>query len=134
MSQSFWKTSLFSLGTSVWLITIHNNDRHATHERFVVTNQNVVVVISANSGAEELLQVRCDAASLGVPCTNCVAFSIECKIPAPKRKKTQGRTKDSDRSELLTGLSCWMTFGGVDSDCDEPIASEESRSQSTRRP
>ncbi|KAI5293296.1 Transcriptional activator of fatty acid utilization, partial [Ascosphaera acerosa] len=33
--------------------------------------------------------VRCDAASLGVPCTNCVAFSIECRIPAPKRKKAQ---------------------------------------------
>ena len=33
-------------------------------------------------------QVRCDAASLGVPCTNCVAFSIECKIPPPKRKKS----------------------------------------------
>ncbi|KAF3233752.1 Transcriptional activator of fatty acid utilization, variant 2 [Orbilia oligospora] len=32
-------------------------------------------------------KVRCDAASLGVPCTNCVAFSIECKIPTPKRKK-----------------------------------------------
>ncbi|MCJ1386099.1 Transcriptional activator of fatty acid utilization [Xylographa soralifera] len=41
-------------------------------------------------------KVRCDAASLGVPCTNCVAFSIECKIPAPKRKKTHGKTKDSD--------------------------------------
>ncbi|OBT49998.1 hypothetical protein VE04_09534, partial [Pseudogymnoascus sp. 24MN13] len=46
--------------------------------------------------------VRCDAASLGVPCTNCVAFSIECKIPTPKRKKTQAaaagstRMKDSD--------------------------------------
>ncbi|KAH8804799.1 fungal-specific transcription factor domain-containing protein [Xylogone sp. PMI_703] len=35
--------------------------------------------------------------SLGVPCTNCVAFSIECKIPTPKRKKNQaGKTKDSD--------------------------------------
>src|SRR5271170_8152278 len=45
-----------------------------------------------------LQQVRCDAASLGVPCTNCVAFSIECKIPTPKRKKTQGgRARDSDR-------------------------------------
>ncbi|KFA73635.1 hypothetical protein S40288_02610 [Stachybotrys chartarum IBT 40288] len=45
-------------------------------------------------------QVRCDAASLGVPCTNCVAFSIECRIPAPKRKKVQTaggqNTKDSD--------------------------------------
>lgn len=43
-------------------------------------------------------QVRCDAASLGVPCTNCVAFSIECKIPTPKRKKTAGK-KDNDRWE-----------------------------------
>ncbi|KAI9843426.1 MAG: Transcriptional activator of fatty acid utilization, partial [Thelocarpon superellum] len=41
-------------------------------------------------------KVRCDAASLGVPCTNCVAFSIECKIPTPKRKKAQGKAKDSD--------------------------------------
>ncbi|MCJ1260330.1 Transcriptional activator of fatty acid utilization [Lobaria immixta] len=46
--------------------------------------------------ASRACEVRCDAASLGVPCTNCVAFSIECKIPAPKRKKTQGRLKDSD--------------------------------------
>ncbi|KAF8441888.1 fungal-specific transcription factor domain-containing protein [Terfezia claveryi] len=35
-------------------------------------------------------KVRCDAASLGVPCTNCQAFQIECKIPAPKRKKVSG--------------------------------------------
>lgn len=41
-------------------------------------------------------QVRCDAASLGVPCTNCVAFSIECKIPTPKRKKTS-KAKDESR-------------------------------------
>ena len=31
-----------------------------------------------------------------MPCTNCVAFSIECKIPTPKRKKAQGKSKDSD--------------------------------------
>ncbi|KAK5111649.1 hypothetical protein LTR62_004754 [Meristemomyces frigidus] len=44
-------------------------------------------------------KVRCDAASLGVPCTNCVAFSIECKIPAPKRKKTGGKKdEESGRS------------------------------------
>jgi hypothetical protein len=44
-------------------------------------------------------QVRCDAASLGIPCTNCTAFSIECRIPAPKRKKTttSRATKDVDR-------------------------------------
>ncbi|KAK1081628.1 Transcriptional activator of fatty acid utilization [Friedmanniomyces endolithicus] len=40
-------------------------------------------------------KIRCDAASLGVPCTNCVAFSIECKILAPKRKKTAGK-KDEE--------------------------------------
>ncbi|WPG99281.1 Hypothetical protein R9X50_00209400 [Acrodontium crateriforme] len=45
-------------------------------------------------------KVRCDAASLGVPCTNCVAFSIECKIPTPKRKKTGGKKEsDSDKAE-----------------------------------
>lgn len=50
-------------------------------------------------------KVRCDAASLGVPCTNCVAFQIECRIPTPKRKKTQngsvqaGRDSDSDRGD-----------------------------------
>ncbi|KAK5687903.1 Transcriptional activator of fatty acid utilization [Elasticomyces elasticus] len=40
-------------------------------------------------------KVRCDAASLGVPCTNCVAFFIKCKIPAPKRTKTDGK-KDGE--------------------------------------
>ncbi|KAL5119163.1 Transcriptional activator of fatty acid utilization [Pleosporales sp. CAS-2024a] len=43
-------------------------------------------------------KVRCDAASLGIPCTNCTAFSIECRIPAPKRKKTTtSRARDADR-------------------------------------
>ncbi|TPX08453.1 uncharacterized protein E0L32_010070 [Thyridium curvatum] len=47
-------------------------------------------------------QVRCDAASLGVPCTNCVAFQIECRIPQPKRKKAQtstSRDSDSERGD-----------------------------------
>ncbi|KAL4889548.1 fungal-specific transcription factor domain-containing protein [Aspergillus ambiguus] len=44
-------------------------------------------------------KVRCDAASLGVPCTNCVAFSIECKIPTPKRKKNQNKSKETSGSE-----------------------------------
>ncbi|KAL1841832.1 hypothetical protein VTJ49DRAFT_6509 [Mycothermus thermophilus] len=50
-------------------------------------------------------KVRCDAASLGVPCTNCVAFQIECRIPTPKRKKAQNalaqqvRDSDSERGE-----------------------------------
>ncbi|KAF5871026.1 putative cutinase transcription factor 1 alpha protein [Botrytis fragariae] len=42
---------------------------------------------------------HCRAASR-VPCTNCVAFSIECKIPTPKRKKTNNKNKDSDRYKL----------------------------------
>ncbi|PNS14656.1 Cutinase transcription factor 1 alpha [Sphaceloma murrayae] len=46
--------------------------------------------------ASRACEVRCDAASLGVPCTNCVAFNIECKIPSPKRKKTGSKSKDSD--------------------------------------
>ncbi|KAJ8123146.1 hypothetical protein ONZ43_g832 [Nemania bipapillata] len=51
----------------------------------------------AKHAMPERHQVRCDAASLGVPCTNCVAFQIECKIPQPKRKKTQANAaKDSD--------------------------------------
>ncbi|KAI1619064.1 transcriptional regulatory protein [Exophiala viscosa] len=42
-------------------------------------------------------KVRCDAASLGVPCTNCVAFSIECRIPVPKRKRAStARAKDEE--------------------------------------
>ncbi|KAK4103511.1 hypothetical protein N658DRAFT_276755 [Parathielavia hyrcaniae] len=49
-------------------------------------------------------KVRCDAASLGVPCTNCVAFQIECRIPTPKRKKVQNtavpsKDSDSDRGD-----------------------------------
>jgi hypothetical protein len=50
--------------------------------------------------SHRFLQVRCDAASLGVPCTNCVAFQIECRIPTPRRKKvpsTAAQSKDSDR-------------------------------------
>ncbi|KAL1638148.1 Transcriptional activator of fatty acid utilization [Diplodia intermedia] len=36
--------------------------------------------------------------SLGVPCTNCTAFAIECRIPTPKRKKTANKKDtDSDR-------------------------------------
>ncbi|BDD56037.1 Cutinase transcription factor 1 alpha [Monascus purpureus] len=44
-------------------------------------------------------KVRCDAASLGVPCTNCVAFSIECRIPTPKRKKNQAKAKEANVKE-----------------------------------
>jgi hypothetical protein len=47
---------------------------------------------------------------LGVPCTNCVAFSIECKIPTPKRKKTTaGKAKDSDRY-VIGGMVDFLDF------------------------
>ncbi|KAI5795457.1 fungal-specific transcription factor domain-containing protein [Peziza echinospora] len=45
-------------------------------------------------------KVRCDAASLGVPCTNCQAFQIECKIPTPKRKKVAA-AKTGEREETM---------------------------------
>jgi hypothetical protein len=51
-------------------------------------------------------QVRCDAASLGVPCTNCVAFSIECKIPTPKRKKNQTKSKDTNSGYVNYLIAC----------------------------
>ena len=76
-----------------------NLHRPATPERYVETTRDWTS-ISLSLPAPVVLkppQVRCDAASLGVPCTNCVAFSIECKIPAPKRKKGQNKAKESDR-------------------------------------
>ena len=43
-----------------------------------------------------------------MPCTNCTAFSIECKIPAPKRKRA-GKSKESDRSVVR-----WTDTPGAD--------------------
>ena len=70
-------------------------------------------------------QVRCDAASLGVPCTNCVAFSIDCKIPTPKRKKTSGK-KESERYALVQGMpeEC-TTDNALQSERRESYASAE---------
>lgn len=51
--------------------------------------------------------MRCDAASLGIPCTNCVAFSIECKIPMPKRKKMGGVKKEENEYALLPAWWWW---------------------------
>ncbi|KAK4551454.1 Transcriptional activator of fatty acid utilization [Recurvomyces mirabilis] len=48
-------------------------------------------------------RVRCDAASLGVPCTTCVAFSIECKIPAPKRKIMDAKKEESNEDRRASG-------------------------------
>ncbi|KAI1083586.1 fungal-specific transcription factor domain-containing protein [Whalleya microplaca] len=64
--------------------------------------------------ASRACEVRCDAASLGVPCTNCVAFDVECKIPQPKRKKAQGSTtkdSDSDRGDVVEDPSPQPTAG-----------------------
>ncbi|KAI9053984.1 hypothetical protein LZ554_002928 [Drepanopeziza brunnea f. sp. 'monogermtubi'] len=33
-------------------------------------------------------RIRCDAGSLGLPCTNCTANSVDCFIPPKKRKST----------------------------------------------
>jgi hypothetical protein len=71
------------------------------------------------------LQVRCDAASLGVPCTNCVAFSIDCKIPTPKRKKTSGK-KESDRYALAQDkLDVYNTDDAPQSERRESYGSAE---------
>ncbi|RKF54532.1 Cutinase transcription factor 1 alpha [Golovinomyces cichoracearum] len=50
-----------------------------------------------------LNQVRCDAARLGRPCTNCVAFSIECKIPTPKKKKISANKPKNVDNDLADG-------------------------------
>lgn len=72
-------------------------------------------------------QVRCDAASLGVPCTNCVAFSIECKIPLPKRKRAQTRSKDSDRYGAVAGVC------GLRAETWESVADRSTRTQRAGR-
>lgn len=84
-------------------------------------------------------KVRCDAASLGMPCTNCVAFQIECKIPQPKRKKTQtaSTTKDSDRcafplllegrrTGLIAALNTAFSDRGEGSEAPSPSAAPPS--------
>lgn len=84
-----------------------------------------------------LTQVRCDAASLGVPCTNCVAFSIECKIPAPRRKKTQGKGKDGERhvSTYHPQSTLSPTLTNIPSEQgDNPQETESQREPSPRAP
>ncbi|RPB03737.1 hypothetical protein L873DRAFT_1826013 [Choiromyces venosus 120613-1] len=68
----------------------------ASSQSGVPNNQNSSHPSFRRQRAARACEVRCDAASLGVPCTNCVAFSIECKIPTPKRKKVTGATKSRD--------------------------------------
>ncbi|KAL3417126.1 fungal specific transcription factor domain-containing protein [Phlyctema vagabunda] len=38
-------------------------------------------------------RIRCDAATLGVPCTNCTAFAADCFIPARKKKRRAGEPR-----------------------------------------
>ncbi|KAL2755220.1 hypothetical protein ACRALDRAFT_1064923 [Sodiomyces alcalophilus JCM 7366] len=62
-------------------------------------------------------KVRCDAASLGVPCTNCAAFQVECRIPTPKRKKAHSlsatRDSDSDRGDTSTSIAALPATEGM---------------------
>ncbi|KAF3811492.1 Cutinase transcription factor 1 alpha [Colletotrichum gloeosporioides] len=81
--------------------------------------------------ASRACEVRCDAASLGVPCTNCVAFQIECRIPTPKRKKTTnaGTSKDSDRSAPASPLPSAPSTG-----LTELLSSEKGDNAEDRSP
>ncbi|TVY29484.1 Cutinase transcription factor 1 alpha [Lachnellula hyalina] len=74
------------------------NNQTPGHPSFRSQNRIIANQIPCYPQTCHARKVRCDAASLGVPCTNCVAFSIECRIPTPKRKKTAvaGKAKDSD--------------------------------------
>lgn len=57
----------------------------------------MIAIQHAVTGDNNTAQIRCDAASLGVPCTNCTAFSIECRVPFPKRKEPQtSRANEAD--------------------------------------
>jgi hypothetical protein len=84
----------FSCDSDSWKHPAHQSDRPGFLR--AVTSQKK----KKNDKLTDLFlvsQVRCDAASLGVPCTNCVAFAIECRIPTPKRKKNQQpRNKDNN--------------------------------------
>ncbi|CEI65779.1 unnamed protein product [Fusarium venenatum] len=86
------------------------------------------LVVLGLQRASRACEVRCDAASLGVPCTNCVAFQIECRIPNPKRKKTQGsgsqtnKDSDSDRGD------------GTEDPSPRPVAPPSTASLTPRAP
>lgn len=41
-----------------------------------------------------------------MPCTNCVAFSIECRIPVPKRKRTNASKIKDDAARFVNHLLC----------------------------
>ena len=43
---------------------------------------------------------------LSVPCTNCVAFSIECRIPVPKRKRTALAKSKEDARLASCSVAC----------------------------
>ncbi|KAI4725828.1 hypothetical protein E4T49_06426 [Aureobasidium sp. EXF-10728] len=82
--------------------TQNTTPQHAQHQAASPTGmsqQGASATSFRRQRASRACEVRCDAASLGVPCTNCVAFNIECKIPSPKRKKTSSKQKDSNRCD-----------------------------------
>ncbi|KAF5228242.1 hypothetical protein FAUST_11226 [Fusarium austroamericanum] len=95
--------------------------------RDVLPNWDLYFIADSDIDPQSL-QVRCDAASLGVPCTNCVAFQIECRIPNPKRKKTQGsgsqtnKDSDSDRGD------------GTEDPSPRPVAPPSTTSLTPRAP
>ncbi|KAH8815566.1 fungal-specific transcription factor domain-containing protein [Xylogone sp. PMI_703] len=47
--------------------------------------------------------IRCDAATHGLPCTNCAAFSIQCHIPPKKKKRSKGSTADQTGTQEDNG-------------------------------
>ncbi|KAI7100735.1 hypothetical protein KC324_g21048, partial [Hortaea werneckii] len=68
--------------------------RHATLEKCAVMRPALEYVSPSSNPLLPSFPSSILTFSL-VPCTNCVAFSIECKIPTPKRKKTSNK-KDTD--------------------------------------
>ncbi|GAO47308.1 hypothetical protein G7K_1517-t1 [Saitoella complicata NRRL Y-17804] len=46
-------------------------------------------------------KVRCDAATLGIPCTNCSAFGIDCKIAVTRKKAQLQKSKSSENEGPL---------------------------------
>ncbi|RKF54521.1 Cutinase transcription factor 1 alpha [Erysiphe neolycopersici] len=77
--------------------------------------------------ASRACEVRCDAASLGTPCTNCVAFSVECKIPTGKKKKTSAnKTKDVDSNQTETVKASSPKISSLDIRCDSNFLPQQS--------
>jgi hypothetical protein len=59
------------------------------------------------------------------PCTNCVAFSIECKIPSPKRKKNN-QNKPKDDTRYVSSESEFLSFFSLDAETEPDAESAAS--------